>query len=114
MGLLSSTCLFLPHFGVICDLFETRFKMRGGRDGRRKKVNWGFSSNFIAIIPTRLLCQLYANSPGVEFQENSHKSLFQELIPVWKEKDNSGKFRPCLFTSSIKRETRNFHVEVGQ
>ena len=51
-----------------------------------KKGLIGGSSNFIAIIPTRLLCQMYANSPGVEFQENSHGALSKSLSKFGKRK----------------------------
>ena len=112
MGLLSSTSLFLPHFGVICDLFETRFKMLGGRwQQERKRANWGFFklhrdySNLLYFVKCmRTLLEL----------KSRRVRLIQELIKVWKEKENSGKFRPCLFTSCVKRKTKHFHVAVVQ
>ena len=112
MGLLSSTCLFLPHFGIICDLFGTRFKMLGGRwQQERKRANWEFfklhrdySNSLYFIKCMRTLLELKSRSVR----------LIQELIQVWKEKENSGKFRPCLFTSCVKRKTKHFHVAVVQ
>ena len=55
-------------------------------DGRRKTRLIGGFSNFIAIIPARLLCQMYANSPRVEFQENSHRALSKSLSKFGKRK----------------------------
>ena len=52
----------------------------------------------MAIIPTHLLCQMWANPPEVEFQGTISKS----------------RFRRYLFTFSIKREIRLFHVAVVQ
>ena len=57
---------------------------------------------FIAIIPTHLLCQMWANPPEAEFQV-PYPSSEREI-----------KFRRCLFTSSIKREIRHVHVVVVQ
>ena len=48
-----------------------------------------------------LLCQMKANPPRVEFF--GAKSKFRKR-----------KFRRCLFTSSIEREIRHFHVVVVQ
>ena len=112
MGLLSSTSLFLPPFGVICDLFGTRFKMLGGRwQQERKRANWWFfklhrhySNSFYFVKCMRTLLEL----------KSRRVRLIQELIQVWKEKENSGKFRPCLFTSCVKRKTKHFHVAVVQ
>ena len=59
-------------------------------------------SAFITIIPTHLLCQLLANPPGVEF------------LGTYPSAERETKFRRCLFTSSIKRGIRHFHVVVVQ
>ena len=112
VALLSSTSLFLPPFGVICDLFGTRFKTLGRRwQQEEKKVNWGFfklhrdySSSLYFVKCMRTLLEL----------KSRRVRLIQELIQVWKEKENSGKFRPCLFTSCVKRKTKHFHVAVVQ
>ena len=57
-----------------------------------------FFSIFIAVIPTHLLCQLKANSPGAEIPSS----------------ETGRKFRRRLFTSSIKREIKRFYVVVVQ
>ena len=57
-----------------------------------------FFSIFIAFIPTHLLCQLKANSPGAEIPSS----------------ETERKFRRRLFTSSIKREIKRFYVVVVQ
>ena len=59
-------------------------------------------SVYIAIIPTHLLCQMQANPPGGEFLGTTFK--FRKR----------NKFRRCLFTYSIKREIRHFHIVVVQ
>ena len=53
-------------------------------------------------MPTRLLCQVYGNSPWVE--------VVRALSKFRKGKE----FRRYWFTSSIKHETRYFHVVVVQ
>ena len=52
----------------------------------------------IAVIPTHLLCQLQANSPGAEIPSS----------------ETGRKFRRYSFTSSIKREIKRFYVVVVQ
>ena len=54
-------------------------------------------------MPTHLLCQMFVNPPEVEFQAAISKFWDREI-----------KFRLCLFTFSIKREIRHFHVVVVQ
>ena len=54
------------------------------------------------IIPTHLLCQMQANPPEIEFYGTIFK--FRKKI----------KFCHCLFTFSVKREIRHFHVVVVQ
>ena len=51
-------------------------------------------SVFIAIIPTYLLCQMYANPPNLN-SKGPYLSSESEI-----------KFRRCLFTFSIKHEIR--------
>ena len=60
-----------------------------------------FLSVYIAIIPAHLHCQMQPNPPGVEFLGTISKY-------------SKRKFRRCLFTSSVKREIRHFHVVVEQ
>ena len=60
-----------------------------------------FLSVYIAIIPAHLHCQMQPNPPGVEFLGTISKY-------------SKRKFRRCLFTSSVKREIRHFHVVVVQ
>ena len=57
-----------------------------------------FFSIFIAVIPTHLLCQLKANSPGAEIPSS----------------EIGRKFCRRLFTSSIKREIKRFYAVVVQ
>ena len=57
-----------------------------------------FFSIFIAVIPTLLLCQLQANSPGAEIPSS----------------ETGREFRRSSFTSSIKREIKRFYVVVVQ
>ena len=68
---------------------------------RRLKSEFAFFSVFIPFMRTHLLCQMKANPPRVEFFGT--KSKFRKR-----------KFRRCLFTSSIEREIRHFHVVVVQ
>ena len=59
-------------------------------------------SNFINLISFHLICQMLGNFSGVNF-----KGLYL--------RSEKGKENCCLvFTSSIKRETRRFHVVVVQ
>ena len=60
------------------------------------------SSFFIAIIPTYLLGQMYANPP--EFESQGTILNFRKR----------NKFLRCLFTLSIKHEIRHFHVLLVQ
>ena len=60
-----------------------------GQTSLKKRIR--VNSIFIAIIPSRLLCQMYENSPGVEF--------LRALSKLRKRK---------------KHETRHFHVVVVQ
>ena len=54
------------------------------------------------IIPTHLLCQMQANSPGVEFLGTTFGLRKRH------------KFHCCLFTYSIKCKIRHLHVVVVQ
>ena len=60
------------------------------------------ASVFIAINPTYLLCQMYANPPKLN-SKGPYSSPESEI-----------KFRRCLFTFSIKHEIRHFRVVVVQ
>ena len=55
----------------------------------------------IVIIPTRLLCQMQANSSGAEFLSTISKFIKRR------------KFCHCLLTFFTKREIRHFHVVVA-
>ena len=79
------------QFRKICDISrECDF------DGVGNVCVFFFFSMFIAVIPTHLLCQLQANSPGAEIPSS----------------ETGRKFRRRLFTSSIKREIKRFYVVV--
>ena len=51
------------------------------------------------LFPAYLLCQMYGNLTGVEIQVQGRRQK---------------KFRRCLFTLSMKRKVRHFHVVVEQ
>ena len=59
-------------------------------------------SNFSSFIPIRLKCQKWTNFPGVDF-----------LVTALKFRKRK-KIRLLLFTSSIKRKIRHFHVVILQ
>ena len=60
------------------------------------------ASVFIAINPTYLLCQMYANPPKLN-SKGPYSSPESEI-----------KFRRCLFTFSIKHEIRHFRVVTAR
>ena len=58
---------------------------------------------FILIIPFHLLCQIWANSPGVKFQRAMSSFRKRKIWPSL-----------VYILIFIKRETRHFHVVAMQ
>ena len=70
-----------------------------GSENVTLKMNSRFF-NFSAFIPIRLKCKMQANFPGVDFMRTAL------ILSLQRER----KIRRRLFTSSIKREFRHFHI----
>ena len=116
-------CVLLRVVASVCALLQTRtqqiptsldqqcWKLHIAKDLRtaaaaaktslKKRIH--FLSIFIVISPSHLLCQMQANSPGVEFLRTAtmHAPAKRET-----------KFCRPLFTCSTKREIRHFYVIV--
>ena len=89
------------HHAMANREFKKQRQLRSATKTSLKK--WiGAASNFIALIPSRLICQMLEI-----FLELSSKQLYQSSR---KEKESCCLVFPC----STKREIRHFHVVVVQ